>query len=230
MCLLPMPKILLIEDDPRILTPLKRALELEMHRVDVATDGEMGWNFLQQGDYDVLILDVMLPKLDGLHLCHRLRQQGYSLPVLMLTARDTTLDKVRGLDSGADDYLVKPFELDELHARLRSLLRRNDTQRQPQLHHGALTLDPSTKMVTIAERIVDLTPKEYKLLEHFLSHPTQTFSREQLVERIWGWEDSPESDVVRAHIKGLRHKLRAMGMPDPITTVRGFGYRLSTHV
>lgn len=225
-----MTKILLVEDDERIVRPLKRELEREHYLVDVAGDGEEGWHYLSLSEYDLLILDVMLPRLDGIGLCRRLRQHTNGVPVLMLTARDTTSDKVLGLDAGADDYLIKPFEIEELHARLRSLLRRQDPHRQTLLQHGPICLDPACQVVTVADRTVDLTPREYQLLEHFLRHPTQIFNRERLTERLWGWEESPESNVIKAHIKGLRRKLKDAGAPDPIETVFGFGYRLNSHV
>jgi len=225
-----MPKILLVEDDTRIAIPLQRALELERYVVDVASDGEEGWDYLRQYVYDVVILDVLLPKLDGLDLCARMRQQALGFPVLMLTARDTTRDKVRGLDAGADDYLVKPFEIEELHARLRSLLRRQDPHRQPVLQHGSICLDPTTQSTTVAGCNVDLTPREYQLLEHFLRHPAQIFNRERLTERLWNWDEQPESNVIKAHVKSLRRKLKEAGAPDPIETVFGFGYRLNSHV
>lgn len=225
-----MTKILLIEDDERIVRPLKRELEREHYLVDVAGDGEEGWHYLSLGEYDLLILDVMLPHLDGIGLCRRLRQHANGVPVLMLTARDTTSDKVLGLDAGADDYLVKPFEIEELHARMRSLLRRQDPRRQPLLQHGLICLDPACQVVTVATRNVDLTPREYQLVEHFLRHPTQIFNRERLIEQLWGWDAAPESDVIKAHIKGLRRKLKQAGAPDPIETVFGFGYRLNPNV
>ncbi len=225
-----MTKILLIEDDLRIVRSLKRELERERYLVDVANDGEEGWNYLQQTAYDIVLLDIMIPLLDGISLCRRLRQQAHGVPVLMLTARDTTADKVQGLDAGADDYLVKPFEIEELHARLRSLLRRQDPHRQIFLQHGVIVLDPALQVVTIAGQKVDLTPKEYQLLEQFLRHPSQIFNREKLIDCLWGWDESPGSDVVKAHIKGLRRKLKESGGLDPIETVFGFGYRLKAHV
>lgn len=225
-----MTKILLVEDDERIVRPLRRELEREYYLIEVAGDGEEGWHYLSLHEYDLVILDVMLPKLDGMGLCRRLRQHALGVPVLMLTARDTTSDKVQGLDAGADDYLVKPFEVEELHARLRSLLRRQDPNRQPMLQHGLICLNPASQSVTVEARKVDLTPKEYQLLECFLRHPTQLFNRERLIERLWGWDESPESNVIKAHVKGLRRKLKEAGASDPIETVFGFGYRLNSHV
>ncbi|WP_218082795.1 two-component system response regulator RppA [Anthocerotibacter panamensis] len=225
-----MTKILLVEDDLRILAVLKRDLQFERYTVDVAQDGEEGWDYLSQFVYDLVILDVMLPKLDGLGLCSRMRRQGLGVPVLMLTARDTTLDKVQGLDAGADDYLAKPFELTELHARIRSLLRRHDPQRKPTLEQGLIVLDPANKLVLVLGTRVDLTAKEYMLLEHFLRHPNQVFSRDQLIERLWNWDETPGSDVVKAHLKGLRRKLKEAGATDPIEAVHGLGYRLSAGV
>lgn len=225
-----MTKILLVEDDLRIVRSLKRELEREHYLVDVANDGEEGWGYLQQVNYDIVLLDIMIPLLDGILLCRRLRQHGNGVPVLMLTARDTTSDKVHGLDAGADDYLVKPFDIEELHARLRALLRRQDPQRRPFLQYGSICLDPAVQAITVVGRKVDLTPKEYQILEQFLRHPGQIFSREQLLERLWGWDETPGSDVIKAHIKGLRRKLKESGAPDPIETVFGFGYRLKADV
>ncbi|MBC7883263.1 MAG: response regulator transcription factor [Anaerolineae bacterium] len=225
-----MTKILLVEDDLRIVRSLKRELEREHYLVDVASDGEEGWDYLQQAAYDIVLLDIMIPRLDGTALCRRLRQYANGVPVLMLTARDTTSDKVHGLDAGADDYLVKPFEIEELHARLRALLRRQDPHRQPLLQYGSISLNPALQVVSVGDQKVDLTPKEYQLLEQFLRNPNQSFSRDQLIERLWGWDETPGSDVIKSHIKRLRRKLKEAGGSDPIETVFGFGYRLKTHV
>jgi len=224
-------KILLVEDDRRIAEPLKEDLEHQHYRVDLATDGDLGWAFALNSCYDLILLDVMLPKRSGLVLCRDLRNQGCNTPILMLTARDTTGDKVLGLDAGADDYLVKPFELEELGARIRALLRRNNGDRKATLGFGALLLDPASCVVTFAGQRVSFTPTEYALLELFLRHPRQTFSREALIDRLWTLDEPPGDDVIKAHIKGLRRKLREAGCAEEIVeTVYGFGYRLRANV
>jgi len=224
-------KILLIEDDRRIALPLKEDLEHQLYTVDLAGDGDCGWAMLSATHYDLVVLDLMLPGMSGLELCRRLRERGQSVPILVLTARAATEDKVRGLDAGADDYLVKPFELDELAARVRALLRRPSDTLTPVLRWGALALDPASRTVTYQERRIELPPVKFMLLELFLRYPEQVFSRETLLERLWSLEDPPNDEVVKAHIKGLRDKLREAGVTgEVIETVFGHGYRLKAHV
>ncbi len=223
-------RILVIEDNERIAQTLADVLEDQHYLVDIALDGEAGWQKAKALNYDLILLDLMLPKLDGISLCQRLRTSGYGGPILMLTARDTSADKIVGLDSGADDYMVKPFDVNELAARVRALLRRGNPGRQPILSWGELKLDPSTFAVTYAAQLVNLTPKEYQLLELFLRNRQRTFSQTELLDRLWSFEDMPNEEVVRAHIKRLRHKLMAVGAPkDLIQTVHGLGYRLKEH-
>lgn len=223
-------KILLVEDDERIAEPIKEVLESQHYLVDTAGDGETAWNLAASWVYDLILLDVMLPRLDGVALCRRLRQSDYRGPILIITARGADQEKVLGLDSGADDYLVKPFGFDELGARIRALLRRNSSERNPNLRCGQLTLDPGACKVTYGDLPVDLTPTEYRLLAHFLRNPNQAFSREALIERLWLSEELPTEDVIKAHIKGLRSKLRSAGAPENIIeTVYGFGYRLNNN-
>ncbi|NJK29784.1 MAG: response regulator transcription factor [Acaryochloris sp. SU_5_25] len=220
-------KLLLVEDDERIAEALAEDLSDQHYAVDIAHDGEMGWELLAAFTYDLVLLDVMLPKMDGITLCRQMRAQGMNIPVLMLTARDTISDKVSGLDAGADDYVVKPCELDEISARIRALLRRGPMTSPPILEWESLCLDPNTCEVFFQEQLIALTPKEYSLLELFLRNKRRVFSRAQILEHLWAYEVLPEEDTVKAHIKGLRHKLKAAGAPnDLIQTVYGFGYRL----
>jgi DNA-binding response OmpR family regulator len=220
-------RILLVEDDDRIARPLAEDLRHQNHTVDMARDGVEGWECAQAVAYDLILLDVMLPRLDGITLCKRLRSSGSKALILMLTARDTTSDKVIGLDAGADDYLVKPFELEELAARIRALARRNAETKPLVLTHGKLQLDPSTCTVSYAEQPLSLTPKEYMILECFLRHPTQVFTRSALLDKLWEFDQSSGENTIKTHITNLRHKLKAVDSPeDLIETVYGLGYRL----
>lgn len=222
-------RILLVEDDERITKALAEALMDHHYVVDIVQDGQMGWEFMQSADYDLIILDVMLPGINGIKLCQKLRQQGKNTPVLMLTAKDTSADKVLGLDVGADDYVIKPFDLQELLARIRALLRRGNSVLPPVLEWGNLRLDPNSCEVTYAEKLLSLTPKEYGLLELFLRSPGRVLSREIILEHLWSFEDIPGEDTVKTHIKRLRQKLKTVGVPSTlIETVYGLGYRLNT--
>ena len=219
-------KILLVEDDERIVEPLYEDLTDQHYAVDLAYDGQTAWDLLDVYSYDLILLDVMLPKIDGLSLCRKLRSRGCQTPILMLTARDTIQDRVVGLDAGADDYLIKPFDLEELSARVRSLLRRGGST-SPILEWGALQLDPSTCEVTYREKLLSLTPKEYTLLELFLRGGRRVFSSDQILDHLWSFEEPPTQETVRSHISGLRKKLKSAGAPsDFIETVHGLGYRL----
>lgn len=222
-------RILLVEDEERITKALAEALMDHHYVVDVVHDGQMGWEFAESAAYDVIILDVMLPRLNGIEFCQRLRQQGKTTPVLMLTAKDTSADKVLGLDVGSDDYVIKPFDLQELLARVRALLRRGNSALPPVLEWGSLRLDPNSCEVTYAEKLLSLTPKEYGLLELFLRSPGRVLSREIILEHLWSFEDIPGDDTVKTHIKRLRQKLKIVGVPSTlIETVYGLGYRLKT--
>ncbi|OIP68143.1 MAG: DNA-binding response regulator [Oscillatoriales cyanobacterium CG2_30_40_61] len=222
-------RILLVEDDERITKALAEALMDHHYVVDVVQDGQMGWEFMESADYDLMILDVMLPGINGIKLCQRLRKQGKTTPVLMLTAKDTSADKVLGLDVGADDYVIKPFDLQELLARIRALLRRGNSVLPPVLEWGNLRLDPNSCEVTYAGQLLSLTPKEYGLLELFLRSPGRVLSREIILEHLWSFEDIPGEDTVKTHIKRLRQKLKTVGVPSTlIETVYGLGYRLKT--
>lgn len=220
-------RILLVEDDISLAETLAEALTDQRYVVDVVADGEAGWNQAKALDYDLLLLDVMLPELDGISLCHRLRSQGYSMPVLILTARDTVSDKITGLDAGADDYVVKPVDLQELFARVRALLRRGGVASPPVLQWGELRLDPSTYEVSYGQTPIHLTPKEYALLELLLRNGRRVLSRSVIIEHVWSLESPPEEHTVKVHIRGLRQKLKAVGAAeDLIETVHGMGYRL----
>lgn len=220
-------RILLVEDDVHLAETLAEALTDQRYIVDVVTDGESGWNQTHILDYDVLLLDVMLPELDGVSLCHRLRSHGYTMPVLMLTARDTISDKITGLDAGADDYVIKPVDLQELFARIRALLRRGNASSTPILEWGNLRLNPSTYEVIYEQTMLHLTPKEYSLLELLLRNGRRVLSRSVIIEHVWPLESSPEEQAVKVHIRSLRQKLKSAGCSeDLIETVHGMGYRL----
>lgn len=220
-------RILFVEDDDRIAQPLAEYLRRQYYVVDLAEDGIKGWECAQSVSYDLVLLDLMLPRLDGITLCRRLRSTKCTALILMLTARDTTTDKVIGLDAGADDYLIKPFEIEELSARIRALSRRSLETRQPVLGYGDLQLDPSTCKVTYGGKDLSLTPKEYMILESFLRNPTQLFSRSSLLNKIWNFEQLPTEETIKTHITSLRRKLREAGSSKTIIeTVYGLGYRL----
>jgi DNA-binding response OmpR family regulator len=220
-------KILLVEDDASLAEALAEALAEQLYAVDIVADGESAWEQIQTLDFDLILLDVMLPKLDGIHLCKRLRAHSYQMPILMMTARDTSTDKVVGLDAGADDYMVKPVDLPELLARIRALLRRGSTSTSPTLEWGSLRLDPATYEVSYDGQALRLTSKEYSLLELLLRNERRILSRRIIIEHLWSWENPPEEETVKAHIKSLRKKLRSVNAPeDLIETVHGIGYRL----
>lgn len=220
-------KILLVEDDLNLAEALAEALSDHQYVVDVVNNGEEGWMQAQTTNYDLILLDVMLPKLDGVTLCRQLRNHNYNSPILMITALDTSFDKVAGLDAGADDYVVKPIDLPELLARVRALLRRGTPSQSPVLEWEGLTLDPSTYEVNYNNIPIHLTPKEYSLLELFLRSGKRVLSRSLIIEHIWSLEASPSEDTVKAHIKSLRNKLKTVGAPNNlIETVHGLGYRL----
>ncbi|RMF22508.1 MAG: DNA-binding response regulator [Cyanobacteria bacterium J083] len=221
-------KILLVEDDEQLAAALIEVLVDKQHYVvDAVTDGEMGWEYIEATDYDLIILDIMLPKLDGISICQRLRYKGIKTPVLMLTAKDMSEDRVLGLDVGADDYVVKPFDLPELLARIRALLRRGKVNLLPIIEWGNLRLDCSSCQVTYREKIVSLTPKEYGLLDLLLRQQGKLVSRDTIIDRLWNFDNPPSEETVKVHLKSLRRKLKAVGAPaDLIETVYGFGYRL----
>ncbi|NJR61203.1 MAG: response regulator [Cyanobacteria bacterium CRU_2_1] len=220
-------RVLLIEDDEFIAKTLETVLIKENYAVDVAIDGEVGWRLIETFAYDMILLDIMLPKLDGITICRQLREREYQMPVLLITAQNSSSDRVIGLDAGADDYVAKPFELSELLARMRVLLRRGSSPVVPILEWNTLRLDPASCQVSYADRPLHLTPKEYRLLELFLRNPRHVFSRSSILEHLWGLDETPTEDTVTAHIKGLRQKLKQAGAPGNfIETVYGMGYRL----
>ena len=220
-------RILLVEDDKRIANALAEALTDQNYVIDIALDGEIGWEFIEAFPYELIVLDVMLPKQDGVSLCQQLRQSNYSMPILMLTAKDTSTDKVIGLDAGADDYVVKPFDLQELMARIRALLRRRSSTFASVLEWESLRLNSSTCEVIYKGHPLHLTPKEYRLLELFLRNSHQAFNRSEILEHLWSFEEPPGEETVKVHIRGLRQKLKLAGAAtDFIETVYGLGYRL----
>ncbi|TQS26231.1 response regulator transcription factor [Microbispora sp. KK1-11] len=229
-------KLLVVDDEPALREALRSSLEFEGYAVETAADGLTALDLLDRagqngGSYDAVLLDVMMPRLDGLTACRRLRASGSRLPVLMLTARDAVGDRVSGLDAGADDYLVKPFELDELLARVRALLRRGGQYAQNEsggdvLAFGDLRMDTASWEVTRAGRRLDLTRTEHLLLELFLTHPRQVLTREQILREVWGFDFEPSSNSLDVYVMYLRRKTEAGGLPRLIHTVRGVGYVL----
>ncbi|MEB3357930.1 MAG: response regulator [Synechococcales bacterium] len=220
-------RILLVDDDEALMDGLAAELIRQQYAVDIATDGEMAWEFLQLFSYDLLVLDVELPKRNGIELCRMLRMEGHDMPILVLTARDNVSDRVKGLDAGADDYVIKPVNFQELTARIRALLRRDSHALPPILQWEQLCLDPNTREVTYGDRPLHLTPKEYALLELFLRHSSHVFTLDAIIDGLWAFDDPPSKDAVRTHMKGLRQKFKQAGAPkDLIETVYGVGYRL----
>jgi DNA-binding response OmpR family regulator/HPt (histidine-containing phosphotransfer) domain-containing protein len=222
-------KILVVEDDLLVADALKTTLSDQKYTVEIAHDGQAGLDFIEAFDYDLLLLDSVLPKLDGVSICRHVRSRGYMMPILLLTSLDSNHDRAMGLDAGADDYVVKPFDPEELSARIRALLRRGNDRVSPILKWENLTLDPRSYEVTYQQQLLSLTPKEYALLELFLRYSRRLFSCGAILEHLWTYEDAPTEEAVRTHIKGLRHKLKAVGAPtDFVETVYGIGYRLKS--
>lgn len=228
-------RILIVEDDIHLSEVLTEALSRRQYVVDVARDGMTAWNLVEAVAYDLIVLDVTLPKLNGVQLCQRLRateashckQFPTATPILMLTARDTVADKIMGLDAGADDYVTKPFDLEELMARVRALLRRGSSSSEVLLRWGKLQLNSSTHEAFYDNQPLVLTPKEFALLELLVASGRRILSRSGIIDQLWSAEDSPTEETVTSHIRGLRYKLRALGIPDDfIETVHGLGYRL----
>jgi DNA-binding response OmpR family regulator len=232
-------KILLIEDEPDLGAIIQKNLTRHQYVVDWAADGKTGWEYLttdrlhSETTYSLAIIDWMLPKMSGIEICQRLRAEKYTLPILMLTAKDRMEDKITGLDAGADDYLVKPFGMEELLARLRALQRRAQVFQADRLQVGNLRLDyGNNAIVTIdrqgREQSGSLTAKEFQLLEYLMQHPDRTLTHDQIRNRIWSLDSESASNVVAAQIRLLRKKLAELGCEDVIETVRGFGYRLNS--
>jgi two-component system response regulator QseB len=213
-------RLLLIEDDVALGEGIHQALSREGYTVDWVKDGASALHALLSEGFDLAILDLGLPKLDGLTVLKRLRESGSALPVLILTARDATEDRIAGLDAGADDYLIKPFDLSELKARLRALLRRSAGRARVMIEHAGIRLDPTTQQVTYHNEPVSLTPKEYQLLYELLSPPGRVMTRERLIQLLYGWNEEAESNTLEVHIHHLRKKFST----ELIRTVRGVGY------
>lgn len=219
-------RILVIEDNHRLNSSLTASLVHEGYSVDSAYDGQEGQDLAEMTPYDLILLDVLLPKKDGLEVCRDLRRRRVHTPILLLTARDSIDDRVQGLDCGADDYLVKPFAMRELLARLRALLRRQQPAKQGRLEMGDLLIDPVTHTVEREGQPIDLTPKEFALLEYMMYHPNQVVTREMIEQHIWNYDFECESNVIDVYVRRLRRKIDAPFAGKLLTTVRGVGYRL----
>ena len=218
-------RILIVDDEESMRDFLSIMLHREGYHVDTAADGQSGLAIARDNPPDLVVLDLMLPGIDGLEVCRRLRAGG-PVPILILTAKDTVNDRILGLDMGADDYMVKPFNLDELLARIRALLRRAQPSRPQVLRFADLSLDTGTRQAARGERIISLTAKEYELLELFLRNPRQVLTRDMIFDRVWGYDFGGESNIIEVYIRYLRQKLEMDGEPRLIHTVRGMGYVL----
>jgi two-component system response regulator MprA len=223
-----MARVLVVDDEPAVRRALERALRLDSYEVELAADGEEALDVQARDPADAVILDVLMPRLDGLEVCRRMRQAGDRTPILMLTARDAIDDRVMGLDVGADDYLVKPFALRELQARLRALLRRtgDGAGEGEKLQYSDLMLDPIAHEVRRGERLIDLSKTEFLLLELFMRHPRQVLTRSTIFENVWGYDFGPTSNALGVYMGYLRRKTEAGGEPRLLHTVRGVGYVL----
>ena len=220
-------KVLLVEDEPQIAGFISRGLRREGYNVLVAADGETGLEMAFGELPELIILDIMLPGIDGLTVCRQIREAELQTPILMLTAKDAIPDRVAGLEAGADDYLVKPFAFEELIARVRALRRRRaPIESDAPLTFADLTLNPSTRMAQRGERTIELTAKEYDLLELFMRHPNQVLTRDQIYNRIWGYDFGGESNIIEVYIRYLRSKLEQADEPRLLHTIRGVGYAL----
>lgn len=220
-------RILVVDDEPAVRDSLDRALRLERYEVGMAADGSEALEAVAEQPPDAIVLDLMMPGIDGLEVCRRLRARGDRTPILILTARDAVSDRVAGLDAGADDYIVKPFALEELLARLRALMRRAGTSSGMQtLQYADLTLDPVAYEVRRGDRVLDLTRTEFLLVELFMMHPRQVLTRSTIFERVWGYDFGPTSNSLTVYIGYLRRKLEVDGEPRILHTVRGVGYVL----
>jgi len=219
-------RILVVEDSRRLANIVRRGLLEEGYAVDSSYDGEEGQYMAETTPFDVIVLDIMLPKKDGVTVCRELRAKGVNTPILMLTAKDSVEDKVNGLDSGADDYLVKPFAFSELLARLRALLRREGLPKSQRLEVGDLSLDPQSRDVRRSGRPVDMTAKEYAILEFFMRRPNAVVTRTMLAENVWDYEYDGLSNIIDVYIRRIRRKIDTDGKGSLIQTVRGAGYRL----
>ena len=218
--------ILVVEDEAKLAQFIKLELEFEQYRVTVAPDGFTGLSSAREMQPDLILLDWMLPGISGPEICRRLRQTGDKVPIILLTAKDEVSDRVTGLDAGADDYVVKPFSIEELLARIRANLRRDSEEESELLQFSDLTLNRSTREVFRAQRLIELTAKEFDLLEYLLSHPRQVLTRDQILERVWGYDFMGDSNIIEVYVRYLRLKLEQLKEPRLIQTVRGVGYVL----
>ncbi|HEX2601380.1 MAG TPA: response regulator transcription factor [Gemmatimonadaceae bacterium] len=219
-------KILLVEDDRKVAGFIEQGLREEGYVVDLARDGDEATTMAHVNDYDAILLDVVLPKKNGFQIAAELRREGRTAPILMLTSRDATEDVVRGLDAGADDYLAKPFQFDELVARIRALLRRGGAERLELLRYGPIALDRLRHLAVVNDQRLDLTPKEFQLLEYFLLRPEEVVRRTTLLEKVWDMHFDPDSNVVDVHVGNLRRKLNQAAGEPLVATVRGVGFTL----
>jgi len=219
-------RILIVEDEIKLANAIKRALELQNYAVDVAYDGEAGLDLAIGESFDLIILDLMLPKIDGLEICRRLRKEGVSTPVLILTAKGQVTDKVKGLDVGADDYMIKPFSFEELFARVRALVRRASKTGDPILKAADLSLDPVSFKVKRAGKLIELSTKEFSILEYLLRYKNAVVTKDQLINHIWNYDADVLPNTVEVHIKHLREKIDDPFKIQLIRTVRGFGYEI----
>jgi DNA-binding response OmpR family regulator len=219
-------RLLVVEDDELLASALLRGLTAEGYAVEVATNGVEGLYRATEFDYDAMVLDLLLPQLNGVQVCERLRADGHELPVLMLTARDGAADHVAGLDAGADDYLAKPFAYAVLLARLRALLRRGPGRLPPVLRHGPLTLDPARHVCTRDGAELGLTPREFAVLRYLLAHPDVAIGKQELLDHVWGDNDAADHNIVQVYVSSLRRKIDGDSQPSLIETVRGVGYRM----
>ncbi|HEX9166020.1 MAG TPA: response regulator transcription factor [Gemmatimonadales bacterium] len=219
-------KVLVVEDDRKVAGFIEQGLREEGYVVDVAADGEEATMLAHVYEYDIILLDVVLPKKNGFQVATELRREGRNVPILMLTSRDSVEDVVRGLDSGADDYLPKPFHFDELLARMRALSRRGGAERLEVLRFGAIMMDRLRHVAKVEDHVLDLTAKEFQLLEYFLLHPEEVVRRTTLLEKVWDMHFDPESNVVDVHVGNLRRKLKQHAPSQRIETVRGVGFAL----
>lgn len=218
-------RVLLVEDDHRLAATVSRGLREAGLATDVVHDGEEGIAAALSTSYDVILLDVMLPKVDGVEVSRELRRRRMHAPILMLTAKDAIDDRVRGLESGADDYLIKPFAMREVLARIKALGRRHLRDRTARLTAGPISLDTSAHKLEIADEQVELTAKEYSILEYFMLHPNQLLTRQQILEHVWSYDFEGGRNLIEVYVNRLREKITAAGANDPIVTLRGAGYR-----
>ena len=219
-------RILVVDDDRRLCNIVKRGLIEEAYAVDVAYDGEEGEYLAEVNPYDLIILDIMMPKKDGIEVCHELRSKNINIPIMMLTAKDAVEDRVKGLDAGADDYLVKPFAFSELLARIRALLRREGSVKSAELKIGELILNTQTRELRKGKRVIELTTKEYTILEYLMRHPNMVVTRTMIEEHAWDYNFDSLSNLVDVYIRRLRRKMDDVEEESIIQTIRGAGYRL----